>query len=359
MEEKNTTGMSYLDPKLFILNELAQAKELLRQLETDLHTATSTDGSKLLIPQILSYFENSLSMLSGSKSESGNDQSQITASETDSTPTDSPRSVNRSPRSDSESDLMEPPSKKRKTVARWTEQVRVCEETGLEGPLDDGYSWRKYGQKDILGAAYPRGYYRCTHRAAQGCLAMKQVQRSDEDSSIFTVTYRVRHTCVQAPHLLPGQSQNKAGQEHQKPAKSQETIINFQTGCLGETPDSGERKVVPRSPSFSFPSIPVPRSPSFSFPSASIPIPCDEPKENNNNIFYSMTPDNHFVVSPLSSPSTSGSNSVCSNYGVNNLEDGDDLQTSDYDLSEFTSPFDSPDFYLDFDFLDSNFRFDM
>jgi len=26
----------------------------------------------------------------------------------------------------------------------------------VEGPLDDGYSWRKYGQKDILGAAHPR-----------------------------------------------------------------------------------------------------------------------------------------------------------------------------------------------------------
>ena len=23
-------------------------------------------------------------------------------------------------------------------------------------PLDDGLSWRKYGQKDILGAKYPR-----------------------------------------------------------------------------------------------------------------------------------------------------------------------------------------------------------
>ena len=27
---------------------------------------------------------------------------------------------------------------------------------GPEGPLDDGFSWRKYGQKDILGAKYPR-----------------------------------------------------------------------------------------------------------------------------------------------------------------------------------------------------------
>jgi len=44
----------------------------------------------------------------------------------------------------------------RKTTPRWTDHVRVSPENGLEGPHDDGYSWRKYGQKDILGAKYPR-----------------------------------------------------------------------------------------------------------------------------------------------------------------------------------------------------------
>jgi len=44
----------------------------------------------------------------------------------------------------------------RKTMPRWTEQVKICSRTGLEGSLDDGYSWRKYGQKDILGAKFPR-----------------------------------------------------------------------------------------------------------------------------------------------------------------------------------------------------------
>ncbi|OIT26945.1 putative wrky transcription factor 53 [Nicotiana attenuata] len=42
-------------------------------------------------------------------------------------------------------------SKKRKQLPTWTEQVRVSAENGFEGPTDDGYSWRKYGQKDILG----------------------------------------------------------------------------------------------------------------------------------------------------------------------------------------------------------------
>lgn len=44
----------------------------------------------------------------------------------------------------------------RKTLPEWSEHVRFCPESGLEGPLNDGYSWRKYGQKLILGANFPR-----------------------------------------------------------------------------------------------------------------------------------------------------------------------------------------------------------
>jgi len=45
---------------------------------------------------------------------------------------------------------------RRNTLPRWTKRIRVTPGMGVEGPLDDGYSWRKYGQKDILGAMYPR-----------------------------------------------------------------------------------------------------------------------------------------------------------------------------------------------------------
>lgn len=41
-------------------------------------------------------------------------------------------------------------------MPKWTEHIRVKIENGVEGPLEDGYSWRKYGQKDILSAKYPR-----------------------------------------------------------------------------------------------------------------------------------------------------------------------------------------------------------
>ena len=44
----------------------------------------------------------------------------------------------------------------RKMDPKWTEQIRVSAGSSLEGPPHDGHSWRKYGQKDILGAKYPR-----------------------------------------------------------------------------------------------------------------------------------------------------------------------------------------------------------
>ncbi|XP_044963227.1 transcription factor WRKY19-like [Hordeum vulgare subsp. vulgare] len=89
-------------------------------------------------------------------------------------------------------------------------QVRVASVTDV-GPLNDGLSWRKYGQKDILGATYPRAYFRCTHRHTQGCRATKQVQRAHADPLLFDVLYLGAHTCAQAAAVL-------ASLEHQPPA---------------------------------------------------------------------------------------------------------------------------------------------
>ncbi|RCV38778.1 hypothetical protein SETIT_8G169300v2 [Setaria italica] len=87
-------------------------------------------------------------------------------------------------------------------------KVRVGAVSG-EGPADDGYSWRKYGQKKVLGANYPRAYYRCTHRHSQGCVATKQVQRCNEDPMAFDVIYIGIHTCTQsAVAMQPPLEQN-------------------------------------------------------------------------------------------------------------------------------------------------------
>ncbi|KAK1440394.1 hypothetical protein QVD17_06219 [Tagetes erecta] len=80
-------------------------------------------------------------------------------------------------------------------VVKWRQQVKVSLEIGLEVPPNDGHMWRKYGQKEILNAKYPREYYRCTYRNTHECCATKQVQRSSQDPSIFDITYLGKHTC--------------------------------------------------------------------------------------------------------------------------------------------------------------------
>ncbi|CAA0408676.1 unnamed protein product [Arabidopsis thaliana] len=57
--------------------------------------------------------------------------------------------------------------------------------------LDDGYRWRKYGQKAVKNSPYPRSYYRCT---TVGCGVKKRVERSSDDPSIVMTTYEGQHT---------------------------------------------------------------------------------------------------------------------------------------------------------------------
>ncbi|KAJ1273822.1 hypothetical protein BS78_05G014300 [Paspalum vaginatum] len=70
-------------------------------------------------------------------------------------------------------------------------------------PYDDGYVWRKYGEKTINGTSYTRSYFRCTYKYDTGCQATKHVQQQQQaaggnhtaDPPMFQVTYNNRHTC--------------------------------------------------------------------------------------------------------------------------------------------------------------------
>ncbi|KAL0385331.1 UNVERIFIED_CONTAM: putative WRKY transcription factor 75 [Sesamum radiatum] len=57
--------------------------------------------------------------------------------------------------------------------------------------LDDGYRWRKYGQKAVKNNKFPRSYYKCTH---QGCNVKKQVQRLSKDEGVVVTTYEGMHS---------------------------------------------------------------------------------------------------------------------------------------------------------------------
>ncbi|KAI5018965.1 hypothetical protein ZWY2020_043853 [Hordeum vulgare] len=62
---------------------------------------------------------------------------------------------------------------------------------------EDGFIWRKYGQKEITHSKNPRLYFRCTYKHDSGCPATRQVQQSDDDHSLYIITYFGDHTCCQ------------------------------------------------------------------------------------------------------------------------------------------------------------------
>lgn len=109
-------------------------------------------------------------------------------------------------------------SKRRKGTPCVRRQLRAASLQDAAA-LDDGLSWRKYGQKDILGAKYPRAYFRCTHRHSQGCLATKHVQRADGDPLLHDVVYHGAHTCVQAAHPGANQLRQELQLQHGHSAK--------------------------------------------------------------------------------------------------------------------------------------------
>jgi WRKY transcription factor 33 len=54
---------------------------------------------------------------------------------------------------------------------------------------DDGYNWRKYGQKQVKGSENPRSYYKCTFPS---CPTKKKVERS-LDGQITEIVYKGAH----------------------------------------------------------------------------------------------------------------------------------------------------------------------
>ena len=58
-----------------------------------------------------------------------------------------------------------------------------------ERSSDDGYNWRKYGQKLVKGCEFPRSYYKCTH---PNCEVKKIFERS-HDGPITEIVYKGTH----------------------------------------------------------------------------------------------------------------------------------------------------------------------
>uniref|UniRef100_A0A7N0SWR5 WRKY domain-containing protein n=1 Tax=Kalanchoe fedtschenkoi TaxID=63787 RepID=A0A7N0SWR5_KALFE len=103
---------------------------------------------------------------------------------------------------------------------KYTLKMKSC---GNGVMAEDGYKWRKYGQKFIKNSPNPRSYYRCTNPR---CSAKKQVEKSSDDPETFIVTYEGLHLHFTYPYLLQNQApaaSASAQSLYDPPTKKQKT----------------------------------------------------------------------------------------------------------------------------------------
>lgn len=96
---------------------------------------------------------------------------------------------------------------------------------------DDGFNWRKYGQKQVRGSENPRSYYKCTH---PNCPMKKKVERSPE-GQITEIVYKGSHN-----HPKP-QSARRNSASSQASSQSTHAALPFEAGTPTDsalTPDN-------------------------------------------------------------------------------------------------------------------------
>ncbi|KAK9059329.1 hypothetical protein SSX86_021949 [Deinandra increscens subsp. villosa] len=268
-----------MDTDAYVISELTQGMQLAMHLKSVLSSESSSESKHVLIQEIISSYDRALSMVNWGDS-GGQTQSMLSRPESSVNIDESPRSqdVNQPFNYQQDEKVV---CKKRKAMPTWRNQIRISTNNGLEGNSDDGYSWRKYGQKDILGSKFPRSYYRCTYQHTHNCMARKQVQRTDEDPTVFEIIYRGQHTCN--PATKPSEKHESKQDNYQRPLppKSADMLSNLKKNLRVSTSDLDATEPC-----------------SFSFPSASFGT-----AENYQQFNFSNETDNNFLQG-----SPSGSN---------------------------------------------------
>ncbi|XP_015695163.1 WRKY transcription factor SUSIBA2-like isoform X2 [Oryza brachyantha] len=111
--------------------------------------------------------------------------------------------------------LMGKPNREPRVVVQTVSEVDI---------LDDGYRWRKYGQKVVKGNPNPRSYYKCTNT---GCPVRKHVERASHDPKSVITTYEGKHN-----HEVPA-SRNASHEMSAPPMKPVVHPINSSMPGLG------------------------------------------------------------------------------------------------------------------------------
>ncbi|KAE8689269.1 putative WRKY transcription factor 58 [Hibiscus syriacus] len=90
----------------------------------------------------------------------------------------------------------------------------------VDKPAEDGYNWRKYGQKPIKGCEYPRSYYKCTH---SHCPVKKKVERS-ADGQITEIIYKGAHNHEKPQPNKQGKGSSDGNENSQAPELGSEGL---------------------------------------------------------------------------------------------------------------------------------------
>ncbi|XP_027070465.2 uncharacterized protein [Coffea arabica] len=114
---------------------------------------------------------------------------------------------------------------------RYTLRIKSCD----NALADDGYKWRKYGQKSIKNSPNPRSYYRCTNPR---CGAKKQVERCSGDPETLIITYEGLHLHFAYPFF----PRNLPQQQHvNSPAKKKQRKPTSSSNSQGRNDQEAQR----------------------------------------------------------------------------------------------------------------------
>ncbi|GMI72464.1 WRKY DNA-binding protein 70, ARABIDOPSIS THALIANA WRKY DNA-BINDING PROTEIN 70 [Hibiscus trionum] len=182
-----------------VIQELVEGKKCAAELQIIVDQEHSQQGSSAeeLVQKILTSFDQTISMLTFDHEVSQNQDD--CRSQESSEGSKGPAAVSKERRGC---------YKRKRGAETWTV---------LSDNMEDCHAWRKYGQKNILNSKHPRSYFRCKHKCNQGCRAVKQVQRiEDDDSQMYHITYIGTHTCRDSsPHdMVPSNNSGVAFKKH-------------------------------------------------------------------------------------------------------------------------------------------------
>ncbi|KAK7339989.1 hypothetical protein VNO77_20680 [Canavalia gladiata] len=155
--------------------------------------------------------------------------------------------------------------------SRTVREPRVVVQTTSEiDILDDGYRWRKYGQKVVKGNPNARSYYKCT---APGCSVRKHVERAAHDIKAVITTYEGKHNHdVPTARGSAGYNMNRNSLNSNVPAPIRPSAVNCYSSSSSFTNSLYNTRLPTAGNQESFPLDKLPSSGSFGYSTLSRPM---------------------------------------------------------------------------------------